>query len=81
MFIAAWEASFKEEAILKAFKATGLLPLKPKVILKRFNTRQPIQGSSSDSDSSGLRTTDWRKIRQLVDRPVFNRDQKKINAC
>jgi hypothetical protein len=34
MFIAAWEASFKEETILKAFEATGLSPLNPEVILK-----------------------------------------------
>jgi hypothetical protein len=53
MFMAAWEASFKEETILKAFKATGLSPLNPEVILKRFN-RQPTQGSLSDSDSSAL---------------------------
>jgi hypothetical protein len=37
MFIAAWETSFKEETILKAFEATGLSPLNPEVILKRFN--------------------------------------------
>jgi hypothetical protein len=37
MFIAAWEASFKKETILKAFKVTGLSPLNLEVILKRFN--------------------------------------------
>ena len=37
MFIAAWETSFKEATILKAFEATGLSPLNPEVILKRFN--------------------------------------------
>jgi hypothetical protein len=37
MFIAAWEASFKEAIILKAFKATGISPLNSEVILKRFN--------------------------------------------
>jgi hypothetical protein len=37
MFIAAWEALFKKETILKAFKVTGLLPLNLEVILKRFN--------------------------------------------
>jgi hypothetical protein len=67
MFMAAWEALFKEETILKAFEATGVSPLKPEVILKRFNTRQPTQGSSSDSDSSALSASDWRKIRQLID--------------
>jgi hypothetical protein len=37
MFMAAWEALFKEETILKAFEVTGLLPLNSEVILKRFN--------------------------------------------
>jgi hypothetical protein len=78
MFIAAWEASFKKDTILKAFKATGLSPLKPEVILKRFN--QPAQsGQSSDSDSSALSASDWRRIRQLVDRVVAERDQRKIS--
>jgi hypothetical protein len=67
MFIAAWEALFKEETILKAFEATGVLPLKPKVILKRFNTRQPTQGSLSDSNFLALSASNWRKIRQLID--------------
>jgi hypothetical protein len=57
MFIAAWEASFKEATILKAFKATGISPLNSEVILKRFN--QPAQsGQSSDSDSSALSASD-----------------------
>jgi hypothetical protein len=78
MFMAAWEASFKEETILKAFKATGLSPLNPEVILKRFN--QPAQiGQSSDSDSSALSASDWRKIRQLIDHAVADRDQRKIS--
>jgi hypothetical protein len=29
MFVAAWEASFKKETILKAFQATGLSPFNP----------------------------------------------------
>jgi hypothetical protein len=37
IFMAAWEASFKKDTILKAFEATGLSPLELEVILKRFN--------------------------------------------
>jgi hypothetical protein len=78
MFMAAWEASFKKDTILKAFEATGLSPFEPEVILKRFN--QPAQsGQSSDSDSSALSASDWRKIRQLVNHAVANRDQRKIS--
>jgi hypothetical protein len=78
MFIAAWETSFKEDTILKAFEATGLSPLNPEGILKRFN--QPAQpGQSSDSDSSALSASDWRKIRRLVNHAVASRDQRKIS--
>jgi hypothetical protein len=79
MFMAAWEASFKRETILKAFQATGLSPFNPEVILKRFSTRQPTPGSSSDSDSSALSVSDWRKIRQLINQAVADRDQKKVS--
>jgi hypothetical protein len=72
MFMAAWEASFKKETILKAFEATGLSPLKPEVILKRFN--QPAQlGQSSDSDSSALSASDWRKTERLLRQVVGDR--------
>jgi hypothetical protein len=73
MFMAAWEALFKEATILKAFKATSLSPFNLEVILDRFN--QPARlGQSSDSDSSALSASDWRKIRQLVDHAVADRD-------
>jgi hypothetical protein len=72
MFMAAWEISFKEETILKAFEATGLSPLNPEVILKRFN--QPAQsGQSSDSDSSALSASDWRKTERLLRQVVHDR--------
>jgi hypothetical protein len=78
MFMAAWEASFKKATILKAFEATGLSPFNPEVILKRFH--QPAQsGLLSDSDSSALSASDWRKIRQLVNHAVADRDQRKIS--
>jgi hypothetical protein len=78
LFYRAWQASFKETTILKAFEATGLSPFEPEVILRRFN-QQPTQSSLSDSDSSALSASDWRKIRQLVDQAVVDRDQRKIS--
>jgi hypothetical protein len=75
LFYQAWQASFKKTMILKAFEATGLSPFNPEVILKKFNTSP----SSSDSKSSALSTSDWRKIRQLVNCTVNNRDQIKIS--
>jgi hypothetical protein len=52
MFLNAWESTFTKDTILKAFKATGLLPFKLDVVLKRFNARQPMLGNLSNSDLS-----------------------------
>jgi hypothetical protein len=73
MFMAAWEASFKDDTILKAFEATGVSPFEPDIILKRFNLNQPTQGSSSDSDSSALSASNWRKTESLIRRVVKDR--------
>ena len=73
LFIAAWEASFKESTILKAFQATGLSPFNPDAILQRFNSRQPISGTLSDSDSSALSASNWRKTEGLLREVVKDR--------
>jgi hypothetical protein len=57
-FYRAWQASFKESTILKAFKTTGLSPFNPEVILKRFNTNSSF---SRDSEFSALSSSNWRK--------------------
>ena len=72
LFIAAWEASFKEATILKAFEATGLSPFNSEVILKRFNLTQATE-ASSDSDSSALSASNWRKTETLLRQVVKDR--------
>jgi hypothetical protein len=52
LFYRAWQASFRETTILKAFEAAGLSPFNPEVIMRRFNTNS---SSSNDSESSALR--------------------------
>jgi hypothetical protein len=74
LFYQAWEASFKETTILKAFEATGLLPFSPEVILKRFNT---TSSSSSDSKSSALSASNWRKTEGLLHQVVKDRGDKR----
>jgi hypothetical protein len=66
LFHRAWEASFKETTILKAFEATGLSP---------FNT---TSSSSSDSESSALCASDWRKIERLLPQVVANRGNRQV---
>jgi hypothetical protein len=65
LFIQAWETSFQKETILKSFKCTGIALFDPEVILQRFNIREE-RLSSSDSTSSVLSASDWRKIQKLL---------------
>jgi hypothetical protein len=74
LFYQAWEASFKEMTIPKAFEATGLSPFNPDVILKRFNT---TSSSSSDSESSALSASNWRKTERLLREVVKDRGDKR----
>jgi hypothetical protein len=74
LFYRAWEASFKETTILKAFEATGLSPFNSKVILKRFNINL---SSSSDSESSALTASNWRKTERLLRQVVKDRGDKR----
>src|SRR5947209_18213606 len=71
--MAAWEASFKESTILKAFEATGISPFKSEVILKRFKSTQAIEGRLSDSESSALSASNWRKTERLLRQVVKDR--------
>ena len=72
LFYRAWQISFKETTILKAFEATGLSPFNPEVILKRFNT-----SSSSDSESSALSASNWRKTEGLLRQVVKDRGDRR----
>jgi hypothetical protein len=81
LFYRAWEASFKKATILKAFEATGLSPFNSEVIVKRFNIDS---SSSSDSESSALSASNWRKteglLRQVLKDRGDNRAQKLSQA-
>ena len=67
-FYKAWTTSFKESTILKAFEVTGLSPLNPQVVLKKFTipVDERDRPSSSDSSTSVLSASDWRKIERLL---------------
>jgi hypothetical protein len=72
MFYNAWETSFKEMTILSAFKVTGLSPFNPQQVLDRFNIKDPERPSSSESSTSVLSASDWRKIERLLQKAVAN---------
>ncbi|KAF1940369.1 hypothetical protein EJ02DRAFT_494961, partial [Clathrospora elynae] len=66
LFWKAWVSTFRPPLILKAFEATGILPLDPDVILKRFTNISPTDQSSWESSVSTLSASDWRKIERLL---------------
>ena len=66
LFWKAWESSFKETTILNSFKATGISPLEPDAILKRFTNTNPDEQGSRESSTPVLSASDWRKIERLL---------------
>jgi hypothetical protein len=70
LFWRAWQAVFIEESILNSFKVTGLSPFNPEVILQRFTAPS---GISSDSESSELSASNWRKTERLLREVVQDR--------
>src|SRR3954468_3905912 len=71
--------SFQETTILKSFKATGISPFNPKVILQRF----AIEQDSHKSSTSEYNGEDWRKIERLVRSTVedqSSREARKLSS-
>jgi hypothetical protein len=79
LFITAWTSTMKEKLICKSFEATGIVPLVPNAVLSRFKA-PPTDGSrpaSSDSSSSVLSASDWRKIERLLRQAVSDLGDEK----
>ncbi|KAF2279718.1 uncharacterized protein EI97DRAFT_360424, partial [Westerdykella ornata] len=51
-FWKAWNATFKDSAILKAFEVTGISPVNSEAVLKKFKTKETERPSSSESSTS-----------------------------
>lgn len=80
MFWSAWDLTFKQPLILKAFEATGISPRNAEVILQRFHS----DSSDSSSDSSGSDLNTWyqihRRFKQVVKDPKDRRTQQLSQA-
>jgi hypothetical protein len=75
LFWQAWISSFKKTSILKSFKATGIWPMDPEVILKRFHHSRS-DSQEEEASSGSLSDTDWRKVRKILDQSVKKDAQK-----
>jgi hypothetical protein len=63
LFWGAWMSSFTKTLILKSFKATGIAPLEPDVILNRF-AETPASSDLDSNSSSAYSNEDWLKWRR-----------------
>jgi hypothetical protein len=75
-------SSFKENMIINSFKATGISPFEPDIILKRFVNADPEEQESQESSASVLSGSDWRKIERLVKvvaRGINDKETKKLS--
>jgi hypothetical protein len=80
VFWKAWESTFQLPLVLKSFKATGLSPPNPDVILERFDS----DSSGSDSDDSESPLTNWqqlnRQFREVV-KDLNDRQTQELNLA
>ena len=75
LFSIAWSVAFHSKNITKSFSATGLYPLDPQAILARFESNELItRPSTSDSATSVLSASEWRKIERLLQKVVVEAD-------
>jgi hypothetical protein len=80
LFWNAWQSSITQPLVLRAFEATGISPLNPEAILKRFAEDSQSDRESRESSTSVLSASDWLKIKTLlqsaVDRKVTRETRK-----
>jgi hypothetical protein len=68
LFWKSWITSFKKDLVLKAFNATGIWPMEPEVILKRFTTPTLEDHEESTVQGQGY----WQHTERLIRSAVHN---------
>jgi len=80
LFHRAWDDSITPANILSSFNKCGIHPFDPNRVLSRFDDKTTERPSSSDSCTSVLSASDWRKIERLLREVVDNIYDKKAAA-
>jgi hypothetical protein len=65
LFWAAWISSFTTANILSSFKNTGIIPMDPDMVLRKFKSATPEQDKSSNLDEVEA-SSSWREIHRLI---------------
>jgi hypothetical protein len=63
LFWSVWQSSFTTDLVRKSFKAPGIWPMDPSVILQRFCNNGNDESEARPSD---LLEADWREMERLV---------------
>ena len=77
LFWHAWNTAFTPENIHSGFKATGLHPFNPQLIITRFTKTNEDQPSSTSSTRLVIAAEDWKRIEKLLYNIVSNIYDKK----
>ena len=77
LFWNAWNTSFTPENIHSRFKATGLHPFNPELIITKFTKKSDNRSSSTSSARSVIAAEDWKRIKKLLYNVVSNIYDKK----
>ena len=77
LFWNAWNTSFTPENIHSRFKATGLHPFNPELIITKFTKKSDNRSSSTSSTRSVIAAEDWKRIKKLLHNVVSNIYDKK----
>ena len=77
LFWHTWKTSFTPENILSGFKATGLHPFDPQLVITKFTKTTEDRPSSSSSRGSAIAAEDWKRIEKLLRTVVSNIYDKK----
>ncbi|KAF1345017.1 hypothetical protein EJ07DRAFT_160633 [Lizonia empirigonia] len=72
LFWPVWVSMFTTDLVKQAFKATGISPLNPDVILSRFRHDTPETTASATSGSSAYSAEDWLKACSTLRAEVKN---------
>ena len=77
LFWHAWNTAFTPENILSGFKATGLHPFNPQIIITKFTKTNDDRPSSASSTHSVIAAEDWKRIEKLLQHVVSDIYDKK----
>ena len=77
LFWQAWNTLFTPKNIYSGFKATGLYPFNPELIIAKFTKKNNNRSSSTSSTRLVIAIEDWKRIKKLLYNIVSNIYNKK----